>query len=110
GERFTATREEPITIADGNELELSDIRYAINEMLARHGANFKDAKTKKTFSTFSWYQPRTDVSVDAVEKEFSDLEKQNIAVLRRCRDAKVAAARRPERRAVTGEPVESDGE
>ncbi|HEY3661602.1 MAG TPA: YARHG domain-containing protein [Chthoniobacterales bacterium] len=110
GEKFPATREEEITVADANELELSDIRYAINEMLARHGANFKDAKVRATFADFSWYQPRTDVSMDDIEAEFSDVEKNNIAVLRRCRDAKVAAARRPARKAIRGEPVdEPDG-
>jgi hypothetical protein len=106
GEKFPATRQDPITMADANELELSDVRYAINEMLARHGANFRDAKIKKMFSEFSWYQPRTDVSLEDIEKEFSEVEKNNIAVLRRCRDAKIAAARRPEHRAIRGEPVE----
>ena len=70
---------------------------------------FKDPKIKKTFSEFSWYEPRTDVSADEIEKtEFSDVEKQNIAVLRRCRDAKIAAARRPQRKAIRGEPVDED--
>ncbi len=106
GEQFPATREEEITVADANDLELSDIRYAINELLARHGANFKEAKTRASFAEFPWYQPRTDVSLAEIENEFSEVEKHNIAVLHRCRDAKVAAARRPERRAIRGEPVE----
>jgi len=106
GEKFPATRQDPITIADANELDLSDIRYAINEMLARHGANFHDAKIKKTFSEFSWYQPRADVSLEDIEKEFSEVETNNIAVLRRCRDAKIAAAHRPAHHAIRGEPVE----
>jgi len=112
GEKFPATREEPITIADANELELSDVRYAINEMYARHGATFHDAKLKKTFSEFSWYQPRAGVTVDNVESEFSDVEKNNLAVLKRCRDAKIAAARRTEHKAIRGERVEeeSDGQ
>jgi hypothetical protein len=112
GEKFPATREEPITIADANELELSDIRYAINEMFARHGANFKDAKIKKTFSEFSWYQPRSDVIFEDIEGEFSDVEKNNLAVLRRCRDAKIAAGRRIAPKPIRGQPVEeeSDGQ
>lgn len=111
GEQFPATREEQITVADANELELSDIRYAINEMLARHDANFKDARTRAAFAGFPWYQPRTDLSLEEIENEFSDVEKHNIAVLRRCRDAKTAAARRPERKAIRGEPVdEPDGQ
>ncbi len=105
GEQFPATREQEITVADVNELELSDIRYAINEMLARHGANFKEAKVRQTFAELPWYEPRPDVSLDEIETEFSEVEKHNIAVLRRCRDAKIAAARRPERRAIRGEPV-----
>lgn len=108
GEKFPATREQEITTADANELELSDIRYAINEMLARHGATFKEARTRKTFEEFSWYQPRTDVSSEEIEKEFSDVERHNIAVLRRVRDAKVAATRRPERRVIKGEPVQEE--
>ena len=111
GEKFPATRQDPITVADANELELSDIRYAINEMLARHGANFRDAKIRKTFSEFSWYQPRPDVSMEDIEQEFSEVEANNIAVLRRCRDAKIAAARRPARRVLRGEQVpDSDGQ
>ena len=62
GEQFPATREQEIAMTDANELELSDLRYAINEMLARHGANFKDAKVRQTFAEFSWYEPRTDLS------------------------------------------------
>ncbi len=108
GEQFPATREQEITTEDANDLELSDIRYAINEMLARHGATFKDSKTRKTFEEFSWYQPRPDVSSEEIENEFSEIEKHNIAVLRRVRDARVAAARRPERRAIKGEPVQEE--
>jgi len=75
-------------------------------MLARHGANFHDPKIKKTFADFSWYQPRTDVSEKEIENEFSDVEKGNIAVLRRCRDAKVAASHRSTHHVIRGEQVE----
>lgn len=108
GERFPATREEAVTMADVNELELTDIRYAIFEMFARHGAEIHDAKMGKAFSQFDWYQPRAGVSFDDIETEFSDVEKKNLAVLRRCRDAKVAASHRSEPRPVKGQPVEED--
>jgi hypothetical protein len=94
GEKYPATREEPITIADANELTLPDIRYAINEMFARHGAPFKDVKVSKTFSQFSWYEPQPDATSEEIEAEFSEVEKHNLAVLRRCRDAKISAAHR----------------
>ncbi|MGH9807909.1 MAG: YARHG domain-containing protein [Terriglobia bacterium] len=108
GEKFPATREEEITVADANELDLSDVRYAIFEMFARHGADMHDPKMKKAFSQFSWYQPREGVSFDDIEKEFSDVEKHNVEVLRRVRDAKVAAAHRPESRPIHGQPVDEE--
>lgn len=112
GEKFPATREQEITVADANELELADVKYAIFEMFARHGAQIDDAKMKKAFSQFSWYQAREGLTFDEAEKEFSDIEKHNLEVLRRVRAAKIAATRRPERRAIKGEPVQqpSNGE
>jgi len=97
GERFPATRLDELTVPDVNESDISDITYAINEMFARHGAEFKDKKVAKQFSEFEWYQPRPGVSTNDVKNEFSDLEKANLQVLERCRDAKIAASRRTSR-------------
>ncbi len=113
GEKFPATREQEITVADANELELADVKYAIFEMFARHGAEMHDTQMRKAFSQFPWYQPRPGVSFDEVEQEFSEIEKHNVAVLRRVRDAKIAATHHSEpRHPIRGEPVqqESDGE
>ena len=93
GERFPATRLDELTVPDVNESSLSDITYAINEMFARHGAEFKDKKVTKQFEQFSWYTPRSGLSLDEIETEFSDLEEQNLKVLGRCRDEKLAAAK-----------------
>jgi hypothetical protein len=64
-----------------------------------------------------WYQPKPGFSFDDAELEFSSIEKHNLAVLRRVRDTKTAAAaaahRRPEQRAIKGEqvqPEETDGQ
>ena len=97
GERFPATRLDELTVSDVNESSLSDINYAINEMFARHGAEFKDKKVTKQFEQFPWYNPRPGLSFDEIETEFSDLEKQNLKVLGRCRDAKLAAAKHKSR-------------
>lgn len=112
GEKFPATREEEITVQDANELELADVKYAIFEMFARHGAEMHEAQMKKAFSQFSWYQPQEGLTFDQAEKEFSDIEKHNVVVLRRVRDAKLAASHRPEHHAIRGQPVqeESNGE
>jgi hypothetical protein len=90
-----------------NESSLSEITYAINEMFARHGAEFKDKKVTKQFEQFSWYTPRPGLSLDEIETEFSDLEKQNLKVLDRCRDAKLAAAKHKSR-TVRGQHVQEE--
>ena len=107
GERFSGTRLDELTVPDVNESSLSDITYAINEMFARHGAEFKEKKVTKQFEQFSWYTPRPGLSLDEIETEFSDLEKQNLKVLGRCRDAKLAAAKHKSR-AVRGQPVQEE--
>jgi hypothetical protein len=97
GEKFPATRLDELTVPDVNESDLSEINYAINEMLARHGSEFKDKNIAKQFSQFSWYQPRSGLTTREIEQDFSDLEKSNLKVLERCRDAKLAAAHRKSR-------------
>jgi len=107
GERFPATHEDQLTDADVNESSLEDINYAMNEMLARHGAEFKDAKAAREFSSFPWYEARPGVTNDQIEKEFSDLEKENFKVLSRCRDSKLAANQK-KTRPVRGAPVREE--
>jgi hypothetical protein len=97
GERFPATRLDELTVPDVNESSLSEITYAINEMFARHGAEFKEKKVTKQFEQFSWYNPRPRLGFDEIEPEFTDLEKQNLKVLGRCRDAKLASAKHKSR-------------
>jgi hypothetical protein len=107
GEKFPATRLDELTVPDVNESSLGEITYAINEMYARHGAEFKDKRVAEQFSEFSWYKPRPGVTLADAEVEFTDLEKQNLKVLQRCRDAKIAASRRASRPA-RGERVEEE--
>jgi YARHG domain len=92
GERFPATRLDELQAADVNESSLNDMNYAVNEMYARHGVDFKDKKTAAQFSGFSWYKVRPGLTFADAEGEFSDLEKQNLKVLRQCREAKSASA------------------
>jgi hypothetical protein len=106
GERFPATRQQEITVAEADELDLVDVKYAIFEMFARHGAEIHDHQMAAAFSKMSWYQAKPGFSFDDAEAEFSEVEKHNLNVLRRVRDAKVAAARRLDHRAIKGQPVE----
>jgi hypothetical protein len=107
GEKFPATRLDELAVPDVNESSLSEITYAINEMYARHGAEFKDKKLTDQFSEFSWYKLRPGLTLADAEAEFSDLEKKNLKVLQRCRDAKVAATR-PKSSPVRGERAEEE--
>ena len=107
GEKFPATRQDTLTVPDVNESSLSEISYAINEMYARRGFEFHDKKVAKEFAQFSWYQPRAGITRDEIESEFSDVEKQNLKVLARCRDAKVAATHR-HRQSGHNQPVEEE--
>jgi hypothetical protein len=107
GERFPATRLAELTVPDVSESSLSDITYAINEMYARHGAEFKDRKVTKEFEQFSWYTPRSGLSLNEIETEFSDLEKQNLKVLGRCRDAKLTVEKHKSR-PVRGQHVQEE--
>jgi hypothetical protein len=107
GEKFPATRLDELTVPDVNESSLDEVDYAINEMYARHGVEFKDKKVTAQFSEFSWYKPQVGLTVADAENDFSDLEKQNLKTLERCRDAKIAAARRKSH-PVHGQQVEEE--
>lgn len=107
GEKFPATRLDELTAPDVNESSLDEVNYAINEMYARHGVDFKDKKVSGQFSGFSWYKSRAGFGAKDAEAEFSDLENQNLKVLERCRDAKIAAARRNSH-PVHGQQVEEE--
>jgi hypothetical protein len=107
GEKFPATRLDELTVPDVNESSVDEINYAINEMYARHGVDFKDKKATKEFSEFAWYAPRAGFSSANAEGEFSDLETQNLKVLQRCRDSKIAAAHHKSHQ-VRGQRVEEE--
>jgi hypothetical protein len=81
GERYPETRSRLLTPEEIQNLNAEKLRYAINEMYARHGADFKDPNIKQWFLQFPWYRPVTDLSYDDAEQSFSDIEKQNVLLL-----------------------------
>ena len=66
-------REEELTA-----LTHDQVRFAVNEIYARHGYKFSKATYKDYFSKYSWYQPTTTDS-SKVEKTFNKYETANIA-------------------------------
>ena len=89
GERSPETRLRRLEPAYAEKLSKSELRYAINEMYARHGALFPQKELSALFTTKKWYRPRPGVSFDEIERnEFSDIEKFNLKVLGDARDLK----------------------
>ncbi len=57
GERYSQTRTSYLSDSDVADWNFDEVRYAINEMYARHGYSFKSKTIRKQFSTFPWYRP-----------------------------------------------------
>jgi chemotaxis protein histidine kinase CheA len=89
GERFPQTRLRILTEAEVANLDYDDLQYAINEMYARHAAQFlKDPDVRKQFERFTWYYPMPGMTLSRIDREFSRIESQNRDLLARLRDQK----------------------
>jgi TolA-binding protein len=89
GERYPQTRQRLLTVAEVEGLGLAQLRYAINEMYARHGASFpSQPPIEAQFRKFPWYHPNPTLSFDQIEASFSEVEKENILLLGQARDRK----------------------
>jgi len=97
GEHFPETRLLQIETGYATSLSAGELRYAINEMFARHGAVFPQKEISVAFQTKKWYRPRIDLSFDQIEKdEFSEIERFNLKVLGDARDFKSTGTRNPD--------------
>lgn len=73
-------KSDPNTVLEPQSIEgfsKQELRYAKNEIMARHGKIFTDESLDKYFSQKDWYKPRTDYS----DTELSATERQNMEVL-----------------------------
>ena len=89
GEQFPETRSWIMSSWDVENWTPAQVRYAINEMYARHGADFLD-EIKRQFTAFEWYHPRSGQTYDETEKLFSTIELYNLKLLGSYRDARKA--------------------
>lgn len=92
GERFPATRLRPLSVQETASWTVADLRYAINEMFARHGAVFSKAEIQAVFANQPWYQPRNGLGFNEIEEEFTAVEKQNLLLLASLRDGRIPSA------------------
>jgi hypothetical protein len=89
GERYPQTRQRLLTMAELGSLSPSQLRYAINEMYARHGASFpSQPPIEAQFRKFPWYHPNPTLTYDQIEASFSEIEKANILMLGQARQEK----------------------
>lgn len=96
GERFPETRQRLLRPTDVARWTTGDFRYAINEMFARHGAEFGKEEVRRTFQQFNWYRPRPGILFDQIEQqEFSDAERANLKFLGAARDARLKGTGAP---------------
>jgi hypothetical protein len=93
GERFPETRQKLLNYADLTKMTDADLRYAINEMFARHGGTFGKQVIRQMFEKFNWYRPRACVDFDHIEQmDFTNIEKANVKLLGAARDSKPGGA------------------
>lgn len=65
-----------LTASDLSGLSNRTVQYAINEIFARHGAEFEDARVKAYFNDKSWYNAYQ--SKDKAQEDFNTTEIKNV--------------------------------
>ncbi len=81
GEVHPETRLRLLSPQEIGSWSLEQIRYAINEIYARHGADFEKAEVKQVFLKFDWYRPEPGKDYNSAETDFSRIEMVNVKLL-----------------------------
>lgn len=88
GEKFPQTRERLLSKSDIASWDFASVRYAINEIYARHGYAFQNPDIRQRFQTFSWYHSKPGISMEELEKRYlSQVEFGNAKLLAERRKA-----------------------
>ena len=86
GEHFPQTRTAVLTDTDIATWKYAGVRYAVNEIYARHGFAFKKKPIASEFGKKSWYRPDPRKSQPEVERGLSDIERSNLRLPSQRRD------------------------
>lgn len=98
GEQFPETRTRLLSEHEVAAMSYAKVRYAINEVYARHGAEFASQPAiQNHFRQFDWYRLRRGVSLEQIESEFSNIERANIELLARYRTEANDGSKRADR-------------
>ena len=89
GERYPETRNRLLGDEEAARMSYAQLRYAINEVYARYGAEFPtQPEIDNRFRQFDWYRPRRGVPLTQIENEFTYTERTNVELLAKYRDLK----------------------
>jgi len=88
GERYPQTRIRLMSEDEVASWSVAQLRYAINEMYARHGLYFRSDATRKQFQQFNWYEANPNVSTETIESRFTEIERANSRLLGQIRDSR----------------------
>lgn len=86
GERYPQTLDASLSFDDVTGLNSAQLRYAINEMYARHGLVFRDKQIQRNFERMKWYSPQASLTPAEIEERFTPLERANLEILAQARD------------------------
>ena len=84
---FPDSSETEINSEDIKKLSDQDLRYAVNEIYARHGYIFKDESLRTYYEQYDWYK-ETVKPEDFSSSVFNDIEMRNVENLQAERDAR----------------------
>lgn len=87
GQIFPDSSDTVLDTADIEALSDTDLRYAINELYARHGYIFKDSTLKAYYEQFSWYNGTVSAD-DFTSDMFNSVELKNIKALQKERKSR----------------------
>ena len=84
---FPNSSDELIQKSDIEAFSDEELRYAINELYAKHGYIFKDDQLRAYYEKYDWYAPSVKPD-DFSMNLFSDIEKENIEAMQKERDSR----------------------
>lgn len=84
---FPDSSEVELASEDIKKLSDEDLRYAVNEIYARHGYIFKDDQLRAHYEQYDWYK-KTVKPEDFSDSVFNEVEKRNVQALQQERDAR----------------------
>ena len=68
--------------SDIADMDMDELRSALNEIYARHGYIFHNEKYQKEFESYSWYEPTIDADDWDGDAELNRIEKYNVEFLK----------------------------